>query len=564
MIRLRSCGVARRALVALGALGALVAGCEPHDAVDMAPPAAASLSTVEPVDGQVGLRYGERVTLKVRLGRPGQTYEPVAGQELRFSIFGDPRGSTLASDRALTDEQGYASVDLAAGQLEAIFRVAVTSNIAASIEFGVSVSKNQLLAFDVALVPPTGVSATTARALLYMDRTCASLRPQPVPDQALRQLQAVIGAAAPVLEFRNLLAQTYALVGRVDGAAGEILGWGCVDLPIQVFAAQLSAGASVPSLSLQLTPIVPTIAGRFALTGELVSSDSQLERLAPYRDLVHCPLDPAEQLLDELLDELGGDDAALAATLAAERQAPVAGCRPDVASPDQSLAQLLGSGTSAALRAVVADLESLAERARLTTALECDPLDGDTLAGSHRATAIKLVLASGDPVELNLLQSGWFAGAVPLSLARQGDALTSSVHDLPLGLPFLWGVALAASMGDHFPSLAGGGVPDGRALVAVLLDAAQSNDATGCAAIAATLCEMVPDCATAVEAACARLPGRLAPALDGVFAAGPPLRLSITATLKDSDGDLRMDVIPTGTFLLNDGKVVPITGSLLP
>ena len=97
---------------------------------------------------------------------------PVPGAVVRFSIFGDPAGSTLSRDQVMTDVNGIATVTLTAGQAEKSFRVAATAPNAPEADFDVSVSKFDFVELDAGL---TWATPVTLRALLYDDKSCAQL-----------------------------------------------------------------------------------------------------------------------------------------------------------------------------------------------------------------------------------------------------------------------------------------------------------------------------------------------------------------------------------------------------
>lgn len=544
--------------VALAFVTLGLVACASNDARDMEMPPPATLFFSEPVDGQVGLKYGETQLLRVRLGRVGAAFVPVEGEEVRFSIFGDPKGSTLALDRALTDPDGIATVPIAAGQQEATFVVSAQSSIAETIEFFVSVSKNELLDLDVVLAIPASLPAVTARALLYMDRGCSSLHAQPEPEPALRMLSAS-ATAETLIPFRNLLAQSYAIVGRADDAAGKLLAWRCIDLPVSV----VPSGAQ-PRLVVPLLPVVATLGGTFALSFTLPSTDGEKARIAPWQALIKCALDPAESLLTALYEEVAKDDPALAATLSAKRAvASTGGCRPTSSAPDAALATALAGGPADQVRPLVADLAKIAGSAQLTTKLSLQPVAGATLSGSHQASSIRFETEDGFLVTLDLEATGWFAGSVPLAATRTGDTLVTSEHLLPLGLPFLWRVAWETnSVAVRLPDLT---ATDPASIVAAILAAPTEGASVGCAAIAVILTDDLL-AQPVVAAACDRLPDRLGPQLAAAFSpvAVPTPRLTIQATLDDSDGDLQIDAMQPGTLVLSDGRMVSLTGSLVP
>src|SRR5205823_2443842 len=87
---------------------------------------------------QILLHYGMSTALQVRYHTDDAAARPVSHAAVRFSIFGDPAGSTLSSDMATTDTNGLAQVTLTAGQAEAQFRIAATAVNAPEADFDMS------------------------------------------------------------------------------------------------------------------------------------------------------------------------------------------------------------------------------------------------------------------------------------------------------------------------------------------------------------------------------------------------------------------------------------------
>src|SRR5579859_5158653 len=110
-------------------LVAVCCGCEGPPSTplppDGGPPLALEIQS--PPGSQIGLHYGVSTELIVLYRTDDAARRPLAGQPVRFSIFGDPAGSTLSADRALTDAMGLAKVTLTAGAAEATFRVTASA-----------------------------------------------------------------------------------------------------------------------------------------------------------------------------------------------------------------------------------------------------------------------------------------------------------------------------------------------------------------------------------------------------------------------------------------------------
>jgi hypothetical protein len=268
----------------------LAIGCGPGSNAppDGGPPLA--LDVLSPPGAQIGLHYGTSIDLRVRYHTADDAARPLAGQPVRFSIFGDPLGSTLARDQADTDSSGIATVTLTAGQAEASFHVAADAVNAPEADFDVSVSKLDFVELDVELAWP---GAATLRALLYDDRTCATLPPSatlPPPFRALSKS----GAASTTLQFVNLLSKSYAVVGRAEDAGGTLLGYACVDV-----GAELAPPGSVSNLPMPLGAALATPVGSYTLTSTLMVAKSLYQPVVgPWQIYCDCIYGAAQTLLD--------------------------------------------------------------------------------------------------------------------------------------------------------------------------------------------------------------------------------------------------------------------------
>ena len=162
---------------------AAAAGCGNGGAIgiDGGPPRA-----LEVLDGasQIGLAYGEQFALRVRYRTDDAQLTPIGGAAVRFSIFGDPQGSTLSRDRAITGSDGVAEVVLSAGAAEASFQVFATADNAPPAQFDISVSKEPFVEIDGALTYSGAPAAAKLEAQLYTDHVCAELPPSATPPAA--------------------------------------------------------------------------------------------------------------------------------------------------------------------------------------------------------------------------------------------------------------------------------------------------------------------------------------------------------------------------------------------
>ena len=271
----------------------VAAGCGPGSNAppDGGPPLA--LDVMDPPGSQIGLHYGKSIDLRVRYHAADATAAPVAGATVHFSIFRDPAGSTLSRDTAQTDVNGIATVTLTAGQAEKSFMVAATAVNAPEADFDVSVSKFDFVELDAQLAWPT---ASTLRALLYDDKSCAELPASPSLPPPSRELSKP-SATTATLQFVNLLSAPYALVGRAEDDNGNLVGYGCVDV-----GAELAPPGSVSTVPVPLVATVPSAAGSYALVSTIEPQPAVYASLVgTWKRLADgCPYGAAQALLDAM------------------------------------------------------------------------------------------------------------------------------------------------------------------------------------------------------------------------------------------------------------------------
>lgn len=513
--------------------------------------------TLEAVGARaIGLRYGEAGALALRL-LDGQG-APMVGSTVSFGLVGDAGGSTLSGDRAVTDGQGEARVQVLAGAAEAAFRVVASAAGAADLGYAVTVSSHPFVELEVKLAY-AGVGmgqVTKLRGLLYDDRPCAALPASTsVVGGALRE--AAAEGSTATLSFPFLLARGYALVGSAEDADGRRLAYGCVDVP----AAQFAPGG-VQSVLVPLAPVRPLLSGRFAVTTTLAFPTSGMpsgSSLVPTWDaLAMCPAGLAQQLLDRMVAALGDG----AVTLS-DARTPLdeQGCRPTILAGQPTVdgmlqALLSPAGSPAALLpAVVADLDALVATATLRSTLtigaapSADPAsEVSTYYGTHTLDAVAFAVPGGASANYDLASLGLPLTSARLDVALDGSAVRLGLHGLTLRLPMLWRRALTEL------ALTPRGLPDdAAALMDAAVAAASNGDATdtGCAAVEDVLCgaiEQAPACG--LKAACAQARDALAKDLaeELTAPAGIDLRLVGTGTAEDGDGDLVVDAITAGSF----------------
>jgi hypothetical protein len=545
--------VSGRTIVLLG-VACAAAGCESHTSVsppDGGPPLA--LDVLDPPGSQIGLRYGASVDLRVRYRLDDASRAPLGGQTVRFSIFGDPQGSTLSSDRATTGDDGVATITLAAGAAEASFSVRASAPRTPDAEFSISVSRLEFVALEVELAYP---DAAVLRAALYDDRPCAALAPSPTPPAAFRSLSRPGPSAS--LPFVNLLSLRYALVGRAEDAMGHLVAAGCADLDPGL----LPPGSSA-TLPLPLARVLPSPLGAYQLTTTLTRSARAVT--GAWHALADCPEAPAEVLLDAI--EAAAPS--VRGAFEARRAPPDAnGCRGALpggaASLDQQLHALLTPAGAPAtqLGAIVADLDAIVGGARLGSTLTVAAGPASVLTGEHVLGALTLAATGGKSATYDLAASGVpIIDARDVPLTFDSEMLSIGAHGFTLRLPLFWRRAFnELAIAPRFPTLAS---PTTRALVAGLVAVAALDGYTGCAAIADQACAPDRTCGATVAAACPAALDAVAAGLDAVFAepSGLDFTLHGGGRAVDSTGNLTVDMLQAGTWTTSLPGTASFTGT---
>jgi hypothetical protein len=504
---------------------------------------------LDPPGAQIGLHYGKSVELRVRYRTDDAAEAPLSGQTVRFSIFADPAGSTLARDQATTDPSGVATVTLTAGQAEASFRVVATAINAPEAEFDVSVSKLDFVALDVQLAWSSGdPTATTLRALLYDDRDCAALpaaATQPAPFRALSKA----GAAEATLEFHNLLSKRYAVVGRAEGGDGHLAGYGCVDV-----GAELIPPGSSSTLPVPLAATVASPAGSYSVTSTLHPAMSLWQApVAIWQTFGGCRYGAAQMLLDAM--GLGSD--------ATHRDPPGAdGCRPTSAtSLDKQLPDLLTAPAMAPatlLPAIADDLQQITTVVQLASRLTIAPAGGGTFVGEHALESATFnagtLQQSYDLVQLGLP----LVDVKDLAVGDDGATLTLGAHDFTLGWTTLWKQAfIDLSLSARVAML---GSPPIQSLVQRVVAVASRNGKMGCAAVDDLVCSVTTGSASCtLPTPCAGALAPLAATLEAPLApsSGIDLTLQGTAQPIDQDGDLQVDQLAAGAWSAPELSAAP-------
>ncbi len=512
---------------------------------------------------QVGLNYNQMTVLAVRYRLDDAVHTPLGGQEVRFAIFDDPRGSTLSVDRARTDDSGLASVSLTAGSEETLFRVRASAD-GAAVDYRIATSKLGFVDFDVKLAWSTAAPLMTLRALLYIDKTCAALPEAPTVAPALSELSGPGPSAT--LGFRFLLSRSYAILARAEDTAGHLLAAGCVDLG----PAQLPIGVTT-ALAVPLTAVSTRLEGRYQIVTALSwSSDERSQRTAPYSRWSRCPFGPAEALVDGIMaaPSLPG---ALATAINARRGALMSnGCRAGTVAAATSIDALLEpamtatSTVGAQLFAIADEVDQLFGSAQLHSELEVVGV-GAAQSGRHHLTTLGLSVAPTKRLtpDLDLDQLGLpVIAAWPVSLALDGSSLSIGTHAFTLGLPArLLAAFTQLSLTTHLPSVM---KPAPHDLATETLKSTTSGAKTDCAAVEAIICTATgaSGCVGPVATACATATTTWGDALDATFSDGPgglDLVWSGAATSIDTDGDLIVDTLKPASWVTSFGAPSPFS-----
>lgn len=564
----------RRPVAYLTVLAIVVAAaaCPPTEVHDDAGSAGRKLEVVKPYGPDVGLRPGQEALLKVRYTEAGGA--PIQGAEVRFAIYGDPRGSTLSSDRATTGPDGAAALTVRAGASTARFQVRASASLAADASFFIEASDAGFGSLQV----EGAYSGSTARVLLtdvlwYLLRSGSCVGVDPMNPGEVQRTRKTTGLEQEVLFEALPVNLDHRFLARASTADGKARAVGCVELP----ASALRVDQKL-SLTLKLSDVQPVLAGTYSLTSTITlpagSSGTTWPRpladaLSPFADLADCPHDPAEKLLDCITDALDSGDAldcqvtapsAKTSALVLERGAISQGCRGDLTSRGTpSLDKQLSTAMLAADPKVLAALAQVEPSARavlgevqILSTLSLSNLDsaGRALA-SHRLDSV----AFGGTGKQQSFKASDIGLAIPAASALEARVqnwhLSLPSHALSLRFGLLGRLALG--QGVLVPS----GLPETSAAlltkVATLATTMQgSKKLSGCAAIDAMACKAARLGSGCLGTACDAGIAALASHLDAGFSAldqhkAADLTLRGEADLHDTDGDLDVDALGSST-----------------
>jgi hypothetical protein len=519
------------------------------------------LEAVPPPGPSLGLHPLASVTLRVRYLDPQSAVIP--GATVSFALVGEAGGSILAGFTGRTDADGIASMGLTAGASESTFKVEATAPNATPLRFEVAVSALGFANLEVTALYQ-GVQDVAAlarlRAGLHFDASCAGETPETwVPPDRERVSDAGIGA--PV-RFESLpVSHGYALVIRAESEVGELLAWGCAALgPGQLLADVTSR------LPVGLADVWPEATGSYTLETSVALTDLDPASLAAAldvaADLVRCPLDPLQQLLDCALDVAAPDDATDCVPTSEGDLATAVALRRGLDDPDGSRAPFTdlgdpgldgeilatldatGQGQMAALAALASQDRSALLSLWLRSRLELTTGPGPGAASAtHRLEEVAFpALAPGVRVALGPVAGpGREAASLPAAV-HPGRPMTLALPMHPLALR----PAAAAWAAAYTARLAPVGLPAHPAAILVALVEQLRGEGEGCAALDALVQTAVgPDwpagaCAAGLSVWLAQLERSWA---DALAVTGPDLRLAAEVPLHDLSGDLVIDAL---------------------
>jgi hypothetical protein len=298
----------------LVAAALLAAGCAGGEA----PSGPVGAGVLRPDPDAIRVGPGETGMARVVMTSGGV---PVGSATVTFTIMGAPLipgtdqpGASLSETTAMTDVSGAATigvgVDARVG-LANLFRVHAAAG-SAHTDVTVVVADESAGTVVVAPFfpnPETSNRATSGITLWFVDgKRCAELDPasQPNVEKARTAMLTPTGEKAS-FKFVTVTRPAAAL-GRASDSHGELIALGCIDLSESTVLPD-----GVVEVPLPLRDTLPAPEGTFAVTSP-IAFDPPLAAAAvvagPWRDLSDCPLDPAQLLLDCIIDALSPETAA--------------------------------------------------------------------------------------------------------------------------------------------------------------------------------------------------------------------------------------------------------------
>jgi hypothetical protein len=488
---------------------------------------------------------------------------PVGSASVSFSINDAPLvpgttepGAALDATTATTDVSGVVTIGVSVDErvgLATAFSIHATAG-AAQTDVTVIVADEHSGTVVVAPFfpnPETPVRATGGIILRFVDRQrCADLDPYHPPDVTPARLTMAMAPGDTARFYYVTTTRPAAALGRANNEHGELIALGCIDLPEGTVLPD-----GVVAVPLPLRDAVPSPVGRFAVTSPMAFRPPLPAAAAiavPWRDLSDCPLDPAQLLLDCIIDALSPETAAdpldCSPNLAPGGEGPLGDAL--MARRGVLIANAAGTVTSCraaqdrvgapSLDAITLGLFGTPTPPLLIT-LPAIAVDAAKILDSVTLSSTLDVLATGRPDEFivtHRLDSASFApltpGSVTVALAplalpsltatttatTRGGLLTVDDHgfSLRLGRVALVGFNMAALA----PRLSPQTTADTDGLITELLKLAHAkdeddSDVTGCAAFNALLCPIAGGDKSCLLAACSGGLGALIARLRGAF-----------------------------------------------
>lgn len=530
-----------------------------------------TLELVIPPDPDVGLTPGSQQMLKVLY--MDEHLAGIPDAQVRFAIFGDPRGSTLSSDTAITDRDGQASVQVRAGAVSSRFQVRVSAPHAKEATYYIVVSD---AGFGSLLVGTSYAGAVPEQSLVRIvfnlngDISCSSIDFRNPPPHLRSRVADGIGKQ---VAFQALpLNQDHALtvLGYVRRETGDwqLRATGCAEVPAGVLRANHQL-----SFTILINDLAPQLKGSYAIVSRLSLPQANrplADALRPWMDLANCPLDPAQLLLDCLLDALDPADpldckisspSAETQALLDERGLLVDSCRMIVTprgtpSIDKLIANAMQISSTPMMPALIqlgTNASIILSKINLSSTLDILSLDENGRAVLRHQIDSVTFYSKAEQTTYKMVNVGlpfWLASPIQGTLQADGWKLSIEEHSLSLRL----GMLSLHALGDLV--LSSSGLPTSSSeLVAHLMSLVQYESdletITGCEAIDLLACKAARLDKGCLLSACANGVKAFVSYLDSSFLAMDTMTKDLVlqgeVTVLDIDGDLAIDKLGTET-----------------
>ena len=277
------------------------------------------------------------------------------------------------------------------------------------------------------------------------------------------------------LQFLNLLAVPYALVGEAEDGNENLVGYGCVDV-----GAELIPPGTVSTVPVPLFPTVPSVAGTFALVSTIQPLPSAYATVVgTWKRLADgCPYGAAQALLDAMnvtshRDVVGAN-----------------GCRPmSATSLDAQLQPLLAAApATGALPAIAADLTAIAATVTLQSTLTVTAISATGYSAEHALSTAQFKVGTTSSPPYDLVGRGEpVIDDKDVALSTDGSLVTIGAHGFTLGWRPLWLQALTdVALPKEVPTLpTPATVPS---LVSAIVASASHGGKMGCAGVDDLVC----------------------------------------------------------------------------